>query len=47
MYFKAKGNVEQKIYLIVSKQFFEKYITNKLYEFIKFEKFVSSEWIIN
>ena len=45
MYFKAKGNVEQKIYLIVSKQFFEKYITNKLTNYIKFETFVSSEWL--
>ena len=45
MYFKAKGNVEQKIYLIVSKHFFEKYITNKLATYIKFETFVSSEWL--
>ena len=45
MYFKAKGTVEQKIYLIVSKQFFEKYITNKLTNYIKFETFVSSEWL--
>ena len=45
MYFKAKGNVEQKIYLIVSKHFFEKYITNKLANYIKFETFVSSEWL--
>ena len=45
LYFKAKGNVEQKIYLIVSKHFFEKYITNKLANYIKFETFVSSEWL--
>jgi hypothetical protein len=45
MFFKAKGTVDQKIYLIVSKHFFEKYITNKLTNFIKFETFVSSEWL--
>ena len=45
MFFKAKGTVDQKIYLIVSKQFFEKYITNKLTNYIKFETFVSSEWL--
>ena len=47
IYINAKLIVDQNVNLIVSKQFFEKYITNKLYEFIKFEKFVSSEWIIN
>ena len=44
-YINAKSTVEQKANLIVSKQFFEKYITNQLSEFIKFEKFVSSEWL--
>jgi hypothetical protein len=44
-YFKAKGTVEQKSYSIVSKQFFEKYITNQLTKYIKFDKFVSSEWL--
>jgi len=44
-YFIAKTKVDQKIYLIVSKQFFEKYVTNKLSDYIKFEKFVSSEWL--
>lgn len=44
-YINAKIQVDQKIYLIVSKQFFEKFITNQLSEFIKFEKFVSSEWL--
>jgi translation initiation factor 2 beta subunit (eIF-2beta)/eIF-5 len=44
-YINAKSLVEQKVNLIVSKQFFEKYITNQLSEFIKFEKFVSSEWL--
>ncbi len=46
-YINAKTIVEQKINLIVSKQFFEKYITNQLFDFIKFEKFVSSEWLVN
>lgn len=44
-YITAKSIVEQKANLIVSKQFFEKYITNQLSEFIKFDKFVSSEWL--
>jgi hypothetical protein len=45
VYFKTKGTVEQKNYPIVSKQFFEKYITNQLTKYIKFDKFVSSEWL--
>ena len=44
-YITARSVVEQKINLIVSKQFFEKYLMNQLSEFIKFEKFVSSEWL--
>ena len=44
-YFKAKGLVEQKSYLIVSKQFFEKFITNQLAMYIQYDKFVSCEWI--
>ena len=43
-YINAKSIVDQKTNLIVSKQFFEKYITNQLSKFIKFEKFVSSDW---
>ena len=43
-FFKAKGVIDQKGYPIVSKQFFEKFLTNQLSEFIHFEKFVSSEW---
>ena len=46
-YFKAKGIVEQKTYPIVSKQFFEKFITNQLTEYIRFDKFVSSEWLLS
>jgi len=45
LYFKAKGVIEQKILPIVSKQFFEKFVTNQLQTYIKFEKFVSSEWL--
>jgi hypothetical protein len=45
VYFKAKGVIEQKILPIVSKQFFEKFLTNQLQIYIKFEKFVSSEWL--
>lgn len=43
----AKSVIEKKTYLIVSKQFFEKYITNQLSEYIKFDKFVSSEFQIH
>lgn len=32
--------------LIISKQYFEKYVTNQLNEFIKFDSFVSLEWIL-
>ena len=45
LYFKAKGVIDQKILPIVSKQFFEKFLTNQLQTYIKFEKFVSSEWL--
>jgi len=41
----ANGIIEKKATLIVSKQFFEKYITNKLAAYIEFDKFVSSEWL--
>ena len=43
-YFKAKGILDKKSYPIVSKQFFEKFLTNQLTEHIHFEKFVTSEW---
>ena len=46
-FFKAKGLVEQKVMPIVSKQFFEKFISNQLQLYIKFDKFVSSEWFQN
>jgi hypothetical protein len=47
IYFKAKGLVEQKSLPIVSKHFFEKYLSNQLQLYIKFDKFVSLEWIQN
>jgi len=47
LFFKAKGLVEQKVMPIVSKQFFEKFISNQLQLYIKFDKFVSSEWFQN
>jgi hypothetical protein len=45
LYFKAKGVMEQKFLPIVSKHFFEKFLTNQLSNYIKFEKFVSSVWV--
>ena len=44
-YFKSKGILDQKVLPIVSKHFFEKYVTNKLTNFITFDKFVSSIWL--
>jgi hypothetical protein len=44
-HFKSKGIIEQRTFPIVSKQFFEKYLTNQLSSFIQFEKFVSIEWL--
>lgn len=44
-YYKAKGTVDQKNYLIVSKQFFEKFLTNQLEKYIHFDKFISSNWL--
>jgi len=41
----AQCIIEKKVVLIVSKQFFEKYITNKLEPYIEFDKFVSSAWL--
>jgi hypothetical protein len=46
-YINALSLLENKINLIVSKQFFEKYIINHLSKFIQFEKFVSSEWLLS
>ena len=47
IYFNAKATVDKKTYPIVSKQFFEKFILTELTNYIKFEKFVSSEWLDN
>lgn len=44
-YVNAKTLIEQKPSLIVSKQFFEKCVTNQLSEYIQFDKFVSSVWL--
>lgn len=44
-YFKAKCVTEQKTFPIVSKQFFEKFISNQLTIYIQFDKFVSWDWI--
>ena len=44
-YIQAKNAVENVFHPIVSKQFFEKFISQKLSEYIKFDKFVSSDWI--
>lgn len=45
-YINAKTVVEQKMCLIVSKQYFEKFVTNHLSKYIKFDKFVSLEWVV-
>jgi hypothetical protein len=47
IYFNAKATVDKKTYPIVSKQFFEKFILTELTKYIKFDKFVSSEWVDN
>ena len=44
-YFQAKNVVEKSFCPIVSKNFFEKFISYHLMNYVKFEKFVSSEWL--
>ena len=44
-YIQAKILVEKTFHLIVSKHFFEKWVTHYLAEYIKFDKFVSSDWL--
>ena len=44
-YIQAKILVEKTFHLIVSKHFFEKWVTHYLTEYIKFDKFVSSDWL--
>jgi hypothetical protein len=46
-YIHAKNEVEQSFSPIVSKHFFEKFISQKLTEYIKFDKFVSSDWFLS
>ena len=44
-YMTSKNLIEKQILHIVSKNFFEKFVSYNLSNFIKFEKFVSLEWI--
>ena len=44
-YCQAKHIVDKHVLPIVSKQFFEKYLLHELHNYIKFDRFVSSEWI--
>ena len=44
-YFQAKNVIEKTFCPIVSKHFFEKFLSHYLFDFIKFDKFVSSEWL--
>lgn len=46
-HFKAKCVVEQRVFPIVSKNFFEKYLLNQFQNYIKFDKFISSEWLLS
>jgi hypothetical protein len=46
IYFTAKTKVDNKIYLIVSKNYFEKFILTQLSKYVKFDKFVSSDWLV-
>ena len=44
-YIHAKLIVDKIVHPIVSKHFFEKFLSHYLSEYIKFDKFVSSEWL--
>jgi hypothetical protein len=44
-YIQAKLVIEKSFHPIVSKHFFEKFMSHYLTEYIKFDKFVSSEWL--
>ena len=46
-YIQAKIIVEKSFHPIVSKHFFEKFLSHYLAEYIKFDKFVSSEWLLS
>ena len=39
--------VEKSFHPIISKHFFEKFLLHYLEEYIKFDKFVSSEWLLS
>jgi hypothetical protein len=46
-YIQAKNAVENAFHPIVSKHFFEKFLSQYLVEYIKFDKFVSSDWFLS
>ena len=46
-YIQAKNAVENLFHPIVSKHFFEKFLSQYLAEYIKFDKFVSSDWFLS
>jgi hypothetical protein len=46
-YIQAKIVVEKSFNPVVSKHFFEKFLSHYLTEYIKFDKFVSSEWLLS
>jgi hypothetical protein len=46
-YIQAKIVVEKSFNPIVSKHFFEKFLSHYLVEYIKFDKFVSSQWLLS
>jgi hypothetical protein len=46
-FIQAKTLVDKGFRPIVSKQFFEKFLSNNLTKYIKFDKFVTSEWLQN
>lgn len=46
-YIDAKSIVEKNANPIVSKQFFEKFVSFHLMDYVKFDKFITSEWLHN
>jgi hypothetical protein len=46
-YIQARIVVEKSFHPIVSKHFFEKFLLHYLMEYVKFDKFVSSEWLLS
>jgi hypothetical protein len=44
-YCRATVIVEKTVCLIVSKQFFEKYLLYFLHDYVKFDKFIGIEWL--